>query len=800
MGDTGAPHSTFMAYLLMLQAIALTLAWWGKSARWWMLRGLSLATTALWSSAIIASHRDGMMPLGFAIAYTILYHAEVIASALRADRNPEKTQDLQHGGAIFVTLVIAGLSACILTVLSDATGWVRAEWLIGLAAVCAIAGYALNDARRRLACSLAPAYAASAAALLMLAVPVALDGMGVEIGWGILAIAMGILGRWVRSKMASAGAVAAWMLALLHLIVTLPAVDLFHEHPALPVWMTINGVAIVSATFLAWGLAIVSHVLAGLVRRDDENSKFASATLAFVASLVFVVTSIVSLPPLGATLSLIAFAWVTLGADMLIPRANLAMHSIAVLLAATVKWVAVDTLGQRLSPGWSAAQYAPVINPLMGIGLLLAGSLVGVYWMRRDAIRQSMPDDRHAPLAATVALATVALLAIAFSFEIDRVVERAVLAQHALGWPAWQLKQMAWTMLWSASAVALAFVLSRIEALGEKRAEWIGAVASFAVLMVGKFVVLDTLIYRLSEGPATALVLFNLQTVTAVIVFGSLVAIRAMLRIAKPQAAKAGHLAMLALFVVAWTGTFEVERFIILHPAIVAPWPMYQFKQMAWTMWWLICAGGGFVLARRSDQHVSRLLPGVVMMLAVKFMMADAMFWRITSHATPAVIVANMQMLTAAVVMGALILLMALGVPGESDASRPLRVKAGFMALILALLSISLEIDRYFESSGAQALLTDPRLAKQVAFSIVWSVFAVMSVAAGFKLRLASLRYFGLALLAFTLLKVVTVDLGQVSTGYRILSFLGLGLLMLGTSVLYGKLSPKLLGDVPTAP
>jgi uncharacterized membrane protein len=157
-------------------------------------------------------------------------------------------------------------------------------------------------------------------------------------------------------------------------------------------------------------------------------------------------------------------------------------------------------------------------------------------------------------------------------------------------------------------------------------------------------------------------------------------------------------------------------------------------------------------------------------------------------------------MLTAAVVMGALILLMALGVPGESDASRPLRVKAGFMALILALLSISLEIDRYFESSGAQALLTDPRLAKQVAFSIVWSVFAVMSVAAGFKLRLASLRYFGLALLAFTLLKVVTVDLGQVSTGYRILSFLGLGLLMLGTSVLYGKLSPKLLGDVPTAP
>jgi uncharacterized membrane protein len=35
--------------------------------------------------------------------------------------------------------------------------------------------------------------------------------------------------------------------------------------------------------------------------------------------------------------------------------------------------------------------------------------------------------------------------------------------------------------------------------------------------------------------------------------------------------------------------------------------------------------------------------------------------------------------------------------------------------------------------------------------------------------------------------------MSEISTGYRILSFLGLGLLMLGTSVLYGKLSPKLL-------
>ena len=48
MGDSGAPHTAFMSYLLMLQVIAALvhqLAWWGRSPRWWVLRGISLATT-----------------------------------------------------------------------------------------------------------------------------------------------------------------------------------------------------------------------------------------------------------------------------------------------------------------------------------------------------------------------------------------------------------------------------------------------------------------------------------------------------------------------------------------------------------------------------------------------------------------------------------------------------------------------------------------------------------------------------------------------------------------------------------
>jgi uncharacterized membrane protein len=91
----------------------------------------------------------------------------------------------------------------------------------------------------------------------------------------------------------------------------------------------------------------------------------------------------------------------------------------------------------------------------------------------------------------------------------------------------------------------------------------------------------------------------------------------------------------------------------------------------------------------------------------------------------------------------------------------------------------------------------DAARAGQVAISVFWSIYALGCIVLGFAIRLAGLRYFGLALFAITAAKVVFIDLSTIETGYRVLSFLGLGLLLLGTSVLYGKLSPILLREPP---
>lgn len=80
-----------------------------------------------------------------------------------------------------------------------------------------------------------------------------------------------------------------------------------------------------------------------------------------------------------------------------------------------------------------------------------------------------------------------------------------------------------------------------------------------------------------------------------------------------------------------------------------------------------------------------------------------------------------------------------------------------------------------------------------------WGLYAIICIVAGFAIPTAVLRFAGLGLLGITLLKIVFVDLATAGTGWRILSFIGVGFFLLLTSVLYGKLSPKLLGKADVA-
>ena len=105
----------------------------------------------------------------------------------------------------------------------------------------------------------------------------------------------------------------------------------------------------------------------------------------------------------------------------------------------------------------------------------------------------------------------------------------------------------------------------------------------------------------------------------------------------------------------------------------------------------------------------------------------------------------------------------------------------------------SLEIDRFFALPSTNP--ADAAMARQTAFSIYWGVYALVLLALGFAKRTAAVRYAGLGLLTITLGKVLIVDLAKVEYVYRVLSFLGVGILLMATSVAYAKLSKRLFGE-----
>jgi uncharacterized membrane protein len=75
----------------------------------------------------------------------------------------------------------------------------------------------------------------------------------------------------------------------------------------------------------------------------------------------------------------------------------------------------------------------------------------------------------------------------------------------------------------------------------------------------------------------------------------------------------------------------------------------------------------------------------------------------------------------------------------------------------------------------------------QFTYSAWFMIYGAILLGAGFWRRSAFLRWQALVLLAVTIAKVFLVDVSELAEGYRILSFLGLGALLLAVSFVYQR-------------
>jgi uncharacterized membrane protein len=117
--------------------------------------------------------------------------------------------------------------------------------------------------------------------------------------------------------------------------------------------------------------------------------------------------------------------------------------------------------------------------------------------------------------------------------------------------------------------------------------------------------------------------------------------------------------------------------------------------------------------------------------------------------------------------------------------------RRGDAPVLLAVFGVMLFIALNVETSAFfHDYVPDGRFA---AISVLWTLYSVGLMLLGFRTNSATLRRVAIGLFGVTVLKVFLSDMANVSTPYRILSFIILGLVLVGTSYLYHTFRERIL-------
>ena len=136
----------------------------------------------------------------------------------------------------------------------------------------------------------------------------------------------------------------------------------------------------------------------------------------------------------------------------------------------------------------------------------------------------------------------------------------------------------------------------------------------------------------------------------------------------------------------------------------------------------------------------------------------------------------------------------------DTDASRTVASIAIVTMNLLALLALTREVNDYFSrqitteygrNQTWNALnwtrIRRIQIARGFAYSALWMAYGAMLMVIGFWKRTAFVRWQALILIAATTVKVFTYDVSELDRGYRILSFIVLGALLLAVSFIYQR-------------
>jgi uncharacterized membrane protein len=158
----------------------------------------------------------------------------------------------------------------------------------------------------------------------------------------------------------------------------------------------------------------------------------------------------------------------------------------------------------------------------------------------------------------------------------------------------------------------------------------------------------------------------------------------------------------------------------------------------------------------------------------------------------------NSRMLTYAVAIGVLGLVAWFGAKRGDEPGRQMARVALVCLNALALVALSREVSDYYRRQQAalryeryQNWAASPwrrlHIAESFTYSALWMAYGAVLMIVGFWRRSAFVRWQALFLIAATIVKVFVYDVSELDRGYRIVSFIVLGVLLLAISFVYQK-------------
>ncbi|MGC4030270.1 MAG: hypothetical protein QM754_00785 [Tepidisphaeraceae bacterium] len=375
----------FRVYLLAIELMAMGLCAWRASPKWWVLRGLTLAVIA--SDMVVGTQGeivDGVVLNGvlFALLAGTIFQGELVFTTWRRPRGLPAEWVKGTSYSFFVTAVVAAL---MLVDTPFQPRWVRGELLLWLALAVTTTG--LFIARRSVALTLlGRGFYIQAILLLMLAVPVAMDGPERLFGWMGLAVGLAVLAWANGDDLAAGGATVVWLLAGV-----MTNVWGYNDASAERIWLTLFGEPVYALTVVSTALMLTGHAVAVVLqrlfglpaRRPGDRIETSTALLIdCLAAATFATALVATQSPDFATRAGLAYGALLWLATLVPAMFHLHPVALLVLSAVAVKWAAFDVIRNRMLPTYVSTD-RPFLNTTAATGAAIAAAFGVTGWVDR---------------------------------------------------------------------------------------------------------------------------------------------------------------------------------------------------------------------------------------------------------------------------------------------------------------------------------------------------------------------------------------------------------------------------------